>query len=208
MAAVDFLFRQGTSPQTHAILSQKHRIFLGDSGDAIGVISSFSRTDSKTINPIRGIGQGDVIAELVPSVTEPTTLDIERTALYSSMIMDVFGYSTNLQGIARALNHHRWPFDIKSEIVISQLAEEDVLAVANDVGTSSLQGAGCDTAAIVTWYEGCWMNNYTIGFTQDGAIVSESIGVTVTRVSNGTAYVGPCTDTGNASSSLIFNARA
>ena len=73
-----YLYNMGTCPQTRTAVSQKVRLLTPHVGDStalhqMGVISSFNPSQSRTVEPVRGIGFGDQIAELVPSVTEPTT---------------------------------------------------------------------------------------------------------------------------------------
>src|SRR5574337_1255627 len=129
MAQGGYVYRQGTTPNTETVISSRFKIFtdLVDVGRflKLGVTSSFTITESKPVDPIRGLGYGDQVAELVPGVTAPTTLAITSTALYLANLMQVLGYKAGTSGAVRSLKHHRWPFDIKTEIVFSQLASED-----------------------------------------------------------------------------------
>ena len=82
-----YIYNYGTTGNTRAALSQKIRILTPAYGDQtgrsqIGVVSSMSVSQSKTVDAIRGIGFGDIVAELVPGVTDPETADLERTLLY------------------------------------------------------------------------------------------------------------------------------
>ena len=198
--SINFLTREGMAPQTHSVLSQKHKIYsFGEGGSKpIGVISSFNPSQSRNIEPVRGIGHGDVIAELVPGVSDPFALSVERTALYVSFLMQVFGYKAMGGGLVRALNHHRWPFDIKSQILFSDVAQDNVS------GLSDLQGGHCGNQAVLTWYEGCWMNNYSASYPVDAAIITETADITVTHVENGRSSYGACEDDGNNHRSGIF----
>ena len=126
-----YVYRLGTSPNTRAVVSQKVRILAPSYGsnDAlyqIGVIATFNPTESRTIDPIRGIGFGDIIAELVPSNTEPMTASVERTLLYLSNIWQATGYASGVSGPVRSLRHHRWPFDVEQQIVFSRIADADL----------------------------------------------------------------------------------
>lgn len=201
MPGLGFLTRQGPSPHTFSVLSQKHKVFSGAGGGAtspIGVISSFTPTETRTIEPVRGIGFGDVIAELVPAITDPATIAVERYALYVSMLQQVFGYLAYSGGLARSLSHHRWPFDIKAEIIFSDLGNTNAPPGAQ--GTSDQ----CGNQGIITWFEGCWMDNYSASYTVDAALVTESANITVTRMTDGRTSYGPCIDTGNSQTSRIF----
>jgi len=104
----------------------------------MGVLSSFNPSQSRTVEPVRGIGFGDQVAELVPSVTEPTTGDFERALLYLCNLWQATGYASGVDGPVRSLAHHRWPFDIEQQLVFSTLADWD-LAEAN-TGTSGASG--------------------------------------------------------------------
>jgi len=153
----------------------------------LGVTSSFTYSESKTIDAVRGLGYGDQIAELVPGVTQPLSISITRTCLYLANLMQVVGYKAGVSGAVRSLKHHRWPFDIKQEIVFSQLASEDpqvggatLADIPNEGGLNNLGNPGL--LAVATVYEGCWMESYNTAFTVDTAAVTEDCTVTVTDI--------------------------
>src|SRR6478609_9430364 len=70
--AANYIYRMGTAPNTRAAISQKNKVFSYIVGTKefkqIGVLSEFGQDESRTIDPVRGVGFGDQIAELVPSV--------------------------------------------------------------------------------------------------------------------------------------------
>lgn len=139
-----YLYDYGTSPNTRTAVSQKVRILTPVYGEntslhQMGVLSSFNPSQSRTVEPVRGIGFGDQVAELVPSVTEPTTGDFERALLYLCNLWQATGYASGVDGPVRSLAHHRWPFDIEQQLVFSTLADMD-LAVEN-AGYSGASGA-------------------------------------------------------------------
>jgi hypothetical protein len=186
-----YVYRQGTSPNTETVISSRFKIFTHavDIGKFVklGVTSTFGISESKTIDAVRGLGYGDQVAELVPGVTQPTTLNITRTCLYLANLMQVLGYKAGVSGAVRSLKHHRWPFDIKTEIVFSQLASEDpnrgnaILAdIPNEGGLNNLGNPGL--FAIATVYEGCWMESYNTSFTVDTAAVTEDTTISVTDI--------------------------
>src|SRR5271167_3365836 len=129
-----YIYRQGTTPNTETVLSTRFKIFtdLVDVGAFVklGVTSSFTYTESKTIDAVRGLGYGDQVAELVPGVTTPLSISITRTCLYVANLMQVLGYKAGTSGAVRPLKHHRWPFDIKTEVVFSELANEQNVGLA------------------------------------------------------------------------------
>lgn len=205
-----FIYRAGTAPNTRAAISQKNKIFSYMVGSQeftqIGVLSEFGHDESRAIDPVRGIGFGDQIAELVPGVTEPMTLTVNKTLLYAVNLFQVFGYKGGVEGLVRSLKHHRWPFDVKQELVFSELvSSKDIgdLDGAPGTQTASQQPSGPgftanEVRALLTIYEGCWMNSYSASYTADAAIVAENSSVTVTDVIDGFSTYGEFVDTGLA----------
>jgi hypothetical protein len=195
MAQGGYIYRQGTSANTETVISSRFKIFtdMVDVGAFVklGVTSTFSYTESKTIDAVRGLGYGDQVAELVPGVTTPLSISITRTCLYLANLMQVLGYKAGVSGAVRSLKHHRWPFDIKTEIVFSELANEDpqanttpggpILAdIPNEGGLNNTGNPGLYCVATV--YEGCWMESYNTNYTIDTAAVAEDCTVTVTDI--------------------------
>jgi len=142
-----YLYDFGTSPNTRTAVSQKVRLLTPHYGSSaamhqMGVVSSFNPSQSRTVEPVRGVGFGDQIAELVPSVTEPTTGSFERALLYLCNLWQATGYASGVDGPVRSLAHHKWPFDIEQQLVFSTLADID-LGAANSGhagGTGSFDG--------------------------------------------------------------------
>jgi hypothetical protein len=189
-----YIFRKGVSPNTLSVISSKNRIFAVNSEGLglvqIGVIATFDPSEARTIEPIRGIGFGDHIAELVPGVTDPMTISVTRSALYTSNIYQVFGYKAGVDGLVRSLRHHRWPFDIRQEIIFSKLAGRSSLnptepqTIAPDV-TGDDEGI---TGALLTIYEACWISDYSVSYASDTAIVQETVTINVSDILNGTDW--------------------
>ena len=126
-----YLYDYGTSPNTRTAVSQKVRILTPAYGDnaglhQMGVLSSFAPSQSRSVEPVRGIGFGDQVAELVPSVTEPTTGSFERALLYLCNLWQATGYAAGIDGPVRSLAHHKWPFDIEQQLVFSSLVDWDL----------------------------------------------------------------------------------
>lgn len=201
----NYVYRMGTAPNTRAAVSQKNKIYgysVGANGfQQLGAVSEFGFDESRTIDPYRGVGFGDQVAELVPGVTEPMTLTVNKTLLYTANLYQLFGYKGGIDGIVRSLRHHRWPFDIKQELVFSELASKDPAGLAGPKAAGvQPSGAGFLTPVqcLLTFYEGCWMNSYNASFTSDAAIVAENSSVTVTDVIDGLSQYGEFIDTGLA----------
>jgi hypothetical protein len=198
----------GTAPNTRAAISQKNKIFGYMVGSKefrqIGVVSEFGHDESRTIDPIRGVGFGDQVAELVPGVTEPMTLTLNRTLMYAVNLFQALGYKGGVTGLVRSLKHHRWPFDIKQEMVFSEIASaQDVEGVTDQaLPSASIQASGSEfltpIRALFTFYEGCWLNSYSASYTSDAAIVAENSSVTVTDIIDGRSQYGEFVDTGLA----------
>lgn len=210
VSTANYIYRMGTAPNTRAAVSQKNKVYgyatNAQAFQQIGVLSEFGTDESRTIDPIRGVGFGDQIAELVPSVTEPMTLTVNKTLLYTANLMQVLGYKGGIDGLARSLKHHRWPFDIKQELVFSEIA---VLQDPNGVAVQATVTTGPTAAdnpivvplALLTFFEGCWMNSYSASFTSDAAMVAENSSVTVTDIIDGISQYGEFIDTGLAPTS-------
>jgi len=210
VSTANFIYRMGTAPNTRAAVSQKNKIYgyatNAQSFQQIGVVSEFGFDESRTIDPIRGVGFGDQIAELVPSVTEPMTLTLNRTLLYTANLFQTVGYLGGTDGLVRSLKHHRWPFDIKQELVFSEIA---VLQDPNGVAVTATVTTGPTSAdnpivtplALLTFFEGCWFNTWSASFTSDAAMVAENSSVTVTDIIDGISQYGEFINTGLAPTS-------
>ena len=201
-----YIFRKGVSPNTLSVISSKNRVFAYNaqgpgSKIQIGVIATFDPSEARTIEPIRGIGFGDHIAELVPGVTDPMTISVTRSALYLSNIYQVFGYKAGVDGIVRSLRHHRWPFDIMQEVVFSALAKETYSNKANlasKVTTPYQQDnkeggeVASNAQALYTIYEACWISDYSVSYASDTALVQETVTINVSDILSSTnvTYTG------------------
>lgn len=192
-----YLYDFGTSPNTRTAVSQKVRLLAPVFGAStpslyqMGVVSSFSPgASSRTVDEVRGIGFGDMIAELVPSITAAHTATIERALLYLSNLCQALGYAGGVDGPVRSLAHHRWPFDLEMQLVFSSLADMDLSDSTANTGGSypnsasggapgvgqgtrpvrypNLQSSGSaypgtgklGHSAIITMYEACWLTSW------------------------------------------------
>jgi hypothetical protein len=206
------IYNFGTSPNTRSVVTQKVRVLAPAYGGIglfqIGVLSNFGPTESRTIEPVRGIGFGDIIAELVPGNTEPMTASVERTMLYLSNLWQSTGYASGVSGPVRSLRHHRWPFDVEQQIVFSTIADREMTATGDGTGTEgnfngvsgsygslkydgALGGGGPQGGfgsapgshqILITYYEGCWWGDWNTSFQKDTAMVMESGTMTITDV--------------------------
>jgi hypothetical protein len=211
--ATNYIYRMGTAPNTRAAVSQKNKVYgymvnaTQPGFQQIGVVSEFGHDESRAVEPIRGVGFGDQVAELVPGVTEPMTLTLNKTLLYAVNLFQAVGYKGGVEGLVRSLKHHRWPFDIKQELVFSEIISgggniKGDLDAATGAGTATVQTgpeSPIGTArALFTFFEGCWLNSYSASYTSDAAIVAENGGVTVTDIIDGLSQYGEWMDTGLA----------
>ena len=206
----NYIYRMGTAPNTRSAVSQKNKVYGYSVGakafQQLGAISEFGFDESRTIDPVRGVGFGDMIAELVPGVTEPMTLTLNKTLLYTANLFQMVGYKGGIDGLVRSLRHHRWPFDIKQELVFSEIAGKldgnSVPAATIQPGTGGTSGTSDNIltpiTALFTYFEGCWFNSYGASFTSDAAMVSENSSVTVTDIIDGLGQYGEFIDTGLA----------
>lgn len=208
-----YIFRHGVTPETMSVISSKNKIYATPADEEngalhqIGVVASFDPSETRAIEPVRGIGFGDHVAELVPGATDPMTLGVTRTAQYLSGIFQVFGYKGGIDGYVRSLRHHKWPFDVHQEIVISRIPHvtSEATAQTNFVGTSQ-DPFDEGLLAILTFYEGCWISDYGSSYAADTALVQENVTLNVTDIvaQSGLDYF----DSANFSSQFLFNEEA
>lgn len=202
-----YVYRMGTAPNTRAAVSQKNKVFSYSVGKnaftQLGALSEFGFDESRAVDPYRGVGYGDMIAELVPGVTEPMSLTVNKTLLYTANLFQLFGYKGGMDGLVRSLKHHRWPFDIKQELVFSEAAMNETLSsvAGTSLRTPTVSNTGPTGKAIqvlLTFYEGCWMQGYNASFASDSAIVQEGTTVVCSDVIDGFSTYGEYIDTGLA----------
>ena len=179
-----YVHYKGVTPETASVISSRNKIYAVPADSAgyyqIGVVASFDPSETRAVEPVRGIGFGDYVAELVPGVTDPMTLALTRTAQYLSMIYQVFGYKGGVDGVVRSLRQHKWPFDIVQELVVSTFAKSiDSTAIYGEFAAA--QG-GTELNAIVTYFEGCWISDYSASYAADAALVQENVTVNVTSI--------------------------
>lgn len=158
MARQAYIYREGVSPNTRLLNPQRVRVFSIDAEDTafqpIGLIQTWNPTDTRAIEPVRGIGFGDQIAELAVGVT-----DLSATAtvmmMYLRDIQQLFGYKAGSSGLIRSLKHHQWPFDVYETILVPDYIKTQAKGGAVDEGAVKV---------VKTWYEGCWMSDFAKTF--------------------------------------------
>lgn len=192
--ADSYIYRRGSSPNTRVAISQKNRVFSrpfttgSPTQKQIGVLSTFDYSESRAVDPVRGVGFGDKIQELVPGVTEPMAVTLNRTLLYTAGIAQEVGYRGGVDGLVRSLRQHKWPFDLRSELVFSELV------TGKDQASILVKQLSSDSAdpnfALITYFEACWFNSISISFPSDSAIVMEDAAATCTDVTDGTSMYG------------------
>lgn len=226
------LYKFNSTPNTRSVLSQKCRVLTPAYGSSdgllyqIGVVSSFSAGSSaRGADPIRGIGFGDQIAELVPGITGEHSLSFDRALLYLSNAHQAFGYAGGVDGPVRTLQQHRWPFDVEQQIVFSSLADTetdgkdaeglvDIDFTSQNATTNEVyapvegqqpEGAprndytdGQKHKALITYFEGCWMTDIGFGdISADGGVITQSVSATATDVHDLYSTYGEFMSTGN-----------
>lgn len=222
-----YLYQFGTTPNTRTAVSQRNRVLTPAYGNnaalhQMGVLGTFGADQSRSVEPVRGIGFGDKVAELVPSVQDPVTISMERALLYLCNIWQATGYAAGVDGPVRMLSHHRWPFDIEQQLVFSTLADADIGSASNggysgtsgnfDGGVKAIaypevtQDAGNPRSptsksrghtAIITIYEACWLNATGSSFQKDSGLVMETANATVSDVHDFASVYGEFMATGN-----------
>lgn len=217
MRTDNYIYKQGHAPEgIRTLIPSKNRIFSPQAGQSgltlIGNLSSFSTSESRTVEAVRGIGKGVQIAELVPGVVEPLQISAQFFALYLADIHQIFGYNGGVDGFVRSLKHHQWPFDIKSEIVLSRLVMNEPGASGNTgalgMGTQAATTDGLfnvasnySERAIVTIFEACWIQSYSKESADTSVMVTENVEIVVSDVIDGRYTLGLGAATGNEPSS-------
>lgn len=223
-----YLYNYGATPNTRTAVSQKVRVLAPAYGSSnktlaqMGMLSTFNPSHSRSVEPLRGIGFGDKIAEMVPSVTEPMSLSFERALLYLCNLWQAAGYAGGVDGPVRLLAHHRWPFDIEQQLVFSVLADAD-LGVPNQglsgntglfnggskqqifpevTNDGTVQGQGNPGSnrghtAIITMYEACWFTDWNISVSRDAGMIMESGTAQASDVHDFSSVYGEFMATGN-----------
>lgn len=189
-----YIYRKGSSPNTRVATSQKNRVFStayttgSPTQRQVGVLSTFDWSESRSVDPVRGVGFGDKIMELVPGITEPMALTLNRTLLYTSSVVQEVGYRGGVDGLVRSMRQHKWPFDLRSELVFSELVSN------KDQASILIKTLGSDSSdpnfALITLYEACWFNSISASFPSDSAIVMEDASVTCTDCTDGSSMYG------------------
>jgi hypothetical protein len=225
-----YLYDYGTSPNTRTAVSQKIRVLTPTYGETaassqMGVLSSFAPSISRTVDELRGIGFGDQVAELVPSITAAPTASFERALLYLSNLWQATGYAGGVDGPVRSLSHHKWPFDIEQQLVFSSLADQDMGGGANQAapapGTGTFDGGVAaitypqvtnskampnvpsgpgdnpSHTAIITMYEACWFTSWSATFSRDAGMIMESGDVMISDIHDFASAYGEFLATGN-----------
>lgn len=174
----NYIYREGVTPNTNLLNTQKVKVLSFDADDQgnfnqIGLVQSWNPTESRAVEPHRGIGFGDQIAELGVGVTD-ITATCGIMMMYVRDIMQVFGYKAGVSGLIRSLKHHRWPFDVKEAIAIPDFVE------ATGKGLDALEGA--TGSAVITVYEGCWLSDYSKAFTIGETATAQDTTMSVTDV--------------------------
>jgi hypothetical protein len=190
-----YIYQQGTTPNTSLLNSQKVKVFAAHPGgtdptaNQIGLLQSWAPAQSRATEPVRGIGFGDRVAEQSVGVTELTgTLSI--AVMYLVNIMQVLGYNAGASGIIRSLKHHRWPFDIKEQIIIPSFIQSNLTV---QQGTNKTGGISSGNI-IATYYEGCWMQDYNITYEIGASTIMQDATVNIVDVYDPSAGRGAYND--------------
>jgi len=185
-----YVYRYGTAPNTALVNTLKVKLFsFNDRTDdqphmvQIGVLQEWTPSDTRTNTAVRSIGYGDQVAEINPGSTELAG-SASVMALYTRNIMQVFGYLAGVSGLVRSLKHHRWPFDVREEIVTPLFIDGYFPGAKTNgaAGDANRNPEAHTTKAVVTYYEGCWMNDYNRSYTIGDVSVTESSSMMITDV--------------------------
>lgn len=181
-----YIYRPGATPNTRLLNTQRVKIYSRNSDGQftqMGLLQTWNPTESRPIEPHRGIGWGDQIAELGVGVTD-ITATVTVMMMYLKGIMEVFGYKAGASGAVRSLKHHCWPFDVREDILIPTFLGNETIAGSQDTG-DIFAGETGNIKVIRTFYVGCWMNDYNKSFNVGETAVAQDCTITITDVHNG-----------------------
>lgn len=178
----NFIHKYGNTPQTQSIVSTRNKIFVSTGNnqyEQIGVASRFDVNFNRDVQEVAGVGYGDMIAELVPNRQRAIEITINRTAQYLMGVFQAMGYKGGVEGLVRSLRHHRWPFDIKQEIVFSEAMPDgqpvgSIARSAERSGPNDVEFRN-GLKALINLYETCWMTTYGVSYSVDTTIVNEDV---------------------------------
>jgi hypothetical protein len=195
MARQAYIYREGVSPNTRLLNPQRVRVFSIDAEDSayqpIGLIQTWNPSDTRAIEPVRGIGFGDQIAELAVGVTD-LTATATVMMMYLRDIQQLFGYKAGSSGLIRSLKHHQWPFDVYETILIPDYIKGQAKSGAVDDGAVKV---------VKTWYEGCWMSDFAKTFDIGATSVTQDMTCQISDVyANKDSLVSDDYSTSNANS--------
>jgi hypothetical protein len=229
--ASNFMNNPGVSPQTSVAISSRNRLYTANYassggvgfGNFVGALSNFAPSQARGVTEVRGIGLGDKIIEAVPNYQDMTTISVSRTLFYLSSMWETFGYRAGISGFVRALRHHKHPFQIRNELVLSETAmlfgnantllnagmsAMSTLLAQNPTGQQAVAAASpaqvnsaiasIAPKAIITLYLGCWFTDYSSAVTSDNSIIAEEGSIACPEITDGsTAFLDIFADTGN-----------
>ena len=229
--ASTFLNSPNASPSTMAALSSRNRIYTQNYsssggvgfGQFVGALSNFAPSQSRPVQEVRGIGLGDKIIEAVPQYHEMITVATSRTLIYLSSLWEAFGYKSGISGFVRALHHHKHPFQVRQELVLSEssllfgnantllnagLSAMSTLLAQNTSGQQANQPQSPDqrnpllssiaAKALVTLYLGCWFTDHSASVTSDNSLIVEEGTFACPEITDGSsAFMDIFADTGN-----------
>jgi len=232
VGGTSYMYEFGTSPNTRTAVNQKVRILAPHYGNnqalyQVGVLSSFGPSENRTIDEVRGIGFGDKIAELVPSITNAAGGTFEKALVYLCNIWQATGYASGVDGPVRSLSHHRWPFDLEMQLVFSSLADWDLVGrdkanvgadnapgtfnggvkrvtygqVTDDMAKGDYPGGAPGKqpghSAVITICEACWFESWSLNLTKDAGAIMEQGNVKITAMHDYASMYGEFLATGN-----------
>ena len=226
LGGTSYLYKYGTTPNTRTAVSQKIRVLTPHYGEIttlnqLGVLGTLNPSQSRAVEPVRGIGFGDRIAEIVPGISEPTTINFERALLYLCNLWQALGYAAGVDGPVRSLSQHRWPFDVEMQLVFSTLADWDLDAA--NVGAPAASGTyngglknlvypeltpgkvidgvtpvkAPGHSVLITMFEACWLTSWGVSISKDAGALMETGDATCSDVHDFSSLYGEFLNSGN-----------
>lgn len=177
-----------SSPDDNVGLQTSTNIFIYSNGSIVGMIQSFSQSESRNINKLQSIGYEGVV-QAVPSNTNGGQLSVSRIALYESNIWNALGLNTSgktYNPIGSKVHDNVNPtsptwdtstvksetdgYAVSSSLVFKTLRDQRV-PLEIQVKTRK---AGSSEDYYIETYIDCWLSSYSKSYTTQSITVAES----------------------------------
>lgn len=179
------------SPDANGLVQTSTNIFIYANDGVIGMIQSFSVSESRNINKLQAIGYEGVV-QAVPSNTNGGQLSVTRMALYGSNIYRALGLTTN--GHNGSPVGHKVNAGIKDDTSDKNDSAPAMSAIGDGSSSANyvfrtlrdqrvpleikiktkMSGTGSEPSFYEERYVDCWLSSFSKSFTVSQITVAEN----------------------------------